>query len=270
MAIIEIVNVSTPNDGLGDPLRTSQVKANDNFAELNAKKVEVVAGFDLSENNFTDTEKAKLAGIETGAEKNVQANWNQTDNTQDDYIIGKPTSGKIITYGAYSLVAQNLTISSGWVWQINDMIYTNTSNIVINFPYASAGNQRFDLVVFDTLNSAQRVEGIESVSSPVAPVVPEDTLFFSISLITDATVGSPSLPATTGVQIKDFPRLLVAQQNFTITTGKVAKWALVNYANWVPLTSNNSSENTTFTQSGNVVTFKTIRPIGNYIVIFEE
>lgn len=32
----------------------------------------------------------KLKGIEEGAEVNVQADWNQTDNTKDDYIKNKP------------------------------------------------------------------------------------------------------------------------------------------------------------------------------------
>tara|TARA_R110000782_G_scaffold14786_1_gene43839 strand:+ start:839 stop:1342 length:504 start_codon:yes stop_codon:yes gene_type:complete len=91
LAIIQTINVSSPNDGLGDTLRDSQVKGNANFAELNTKKVEVAAGFGLSENNFTTVEKNKLAGITAGAEANVQANWNQQDNTQDDFIIGKPT-----------------------------------------------------------------------------------------------------------------------------------------------------------------------------------
>ena len=91
MAIIQVVNVASPNDGLGDTLRDSQVKANANNAELNLKKVEVVAGKGLSSNDYTTTEKNKLAGITAGAEANVQANWNQQDNTQDDFIIGKPT-----------------------------------------------------------------------------------------------------------------------------------------------------------------------------------
>jgi hypothetical protein len=90
MAIIQNINVSTANDGLGDTLRNSQVKANENFSELNTKKVEVVSGRGLSEENFTTAEKSKLAGLATDAEKNVQANWNQLDDTQDDYIIGKP------------------------------------------------------------------------------------------------------------------------------------------------------------------------------------
>jgi hypothetical protein len=35
----------------------------------------------------------KLNTIETSAEKNVQANWNQTDVNQDDFIKGKPSIG---------------------------------------------------------------------------------------------------------------------------------------------------------------------------------
>lgn len=39
--------------------------------------------------------ETKLASIATNAEENVQANWNQTDNTQDDFIQNKPTFGDI-------------------------------------------------------------------------------------------------------------------------------------------------------------------------------
>jgi hypothetical protein len=91
MAVIQVVNVSTANDGLGDTLRASQIKANENNAELNLKKVEVVAGKGLSSNDYTTTEKTKLTGIAAGAEVNVQSNWNQQDTTADNYIIGKPT-----------------------------------------------------------------------------------------------------------------------------------------------------------------------------------
>jgi hypothetical protein len=41
--------------------------------------------------HFTDTEKTKLSGIATGAEMNVQPDWNQATNTEDDYIKNKPT-----------------------------------------------------------------------------------------------------------------------------------------------------------------------------------
>ena len=44
-----------------------------------------------TDNNFTDNDKAKLDGIEAGAEKNVQADWNQSDASADDYIKNKPS-----------------------------------------------------------------------------------------------------------------------------------------------------------------------------------
>lgn len=40
---------------------------------------------------YTATEQGKLSGIEAGAEVNVQSDWNQSDNTADDYIKNKPT-----------------------------------------------------------------------------------------------------------------------------------------------------------------------------------
>lgn len=40
---------------------------------------------------YTATEKTKLAGIATGAEVNVQSDWNVTDDTSDAYIKNKPT-----------------------------------------------------------------------------------------------------------------------------------------------------------------------------------
>lgn len=54
-------------------------------------KVDTVSGKGLSTNDYTTTEKDKLAGIASGAEVNVQSNWTQTNTTADDYIKNKPT-----------------------------------------------------------------------------------------------------------------------------------------------------------------------------------
>ena len=43
-----------------------------------------------TDENFTSAEKDKLAGIQAGAEANVQADWTQTDTSADDYIKNKP------------------------------------------------------------------------------------------------------------------------------------------------------------------------------------
>ena len=58
---------------------------------LLADKVDKVAGKQLSTEDFTSTLKTKLDGIETGAEVNVQSDWNQSDSSADDFIKNKPT-----------------------------------------------------------------------------------------------------------------------------------------------------------------------------------
>ncbi len=40
---------------------------------------------------MTSSDKTKLNGIASGAEQNVQSNWNETDTTSDSYIQNKPT-----------------------------------------------------------------------------------------------------------------------------------------------------------------------------------
>lgn len=72
---------------------------------LFANKVDKVTGKGLSTNDYTTTEKNKLSGIEAGAQKNVQADWNATSGTAQ--ILNKPTIPNI--YGL------TLTIpSTGW------------------------------------------------------------------------------------------------------------------------------------------------------------
>lgn len=45
-----------------------------------------------TDNNYTTTEKNKLAGIPADAEANIQSNWNETDTSSDAYILNKPTA----------------------------------------------------------------------------------------------------------------------------------------------------------------------------------
>ena len=49
------------------------------------------ASYVHTDNNFTNSDKNKLDGIESGAEVNVQSDWNVSDNTSDAYIRNKPT-----------------------------------------------------------------------------------------------------------------------------------------------------------------------------------
>lgn len=75
-----------------------------------AGKVDKVTGKGLSTNDFTDTLKDKLDGIASGAEVNVQSDWNQTTTTADDYIKNKPSLATVATSGSYADLSGKPTI----------------------------------------------------------------------------------------------------------------------------------------------------------------
>lgn len=78
------------------------------------------------------------------------------------------------------------------------------------------------------------------------------------------------IPEIVGVNMIDFARLTVAQQNFNIPVNAIAIWAEVNGTTYYKQTANNASEFNTFTQSGNVVSFKSFLDINEYPVIFYQ
>jgi hypothetical protein len=84
------------------PTKTSELTNNSNFV--------ADASYVHTDNNFTSTLKDKLDGIADGAEVNVQANWNQTTTTADDYIKNKPSLATVATSGSYSDLTNKPTI----------------------------------------------------------------------------------------------------------------------------------------------------------------
>jgi len=72
----------------------------DEVASVNTKTGAIVLNQDeildgANYKQYSLTEKTKLAGIQSGAEVNVQADYAQTDNTQDNFIKNKPTLGTV-------------------------------------------------------------------------------------------------------------------------------------------------------------------------------
>lgn len=65
------------------PTKTSQLTNDSNFVSD--------ANYVHTDNNFTTQEKDKLNGIASGAEVNVQSNWDETDTSSDSFIQNKPT-----------------------------------------------------------------------------------------------------------------------------------------------------------------------------------
>lgn len=79
--------------GLGNVDNTSDANKPVSTATRTALngKVDKVTGKQLSTNDYTTAEKNKLAGISSGAEQNVQSDWNTTSSALDSYIKNKPS-----------------------------------------------------------------------------------------------------------------------------------------------------------------------------------
>lgn len=77
-------------------------------------KVDKVTGKQLSTNDYTTTDKNKLASIEEGAEVNVNADWNATSG--DAQILNKPT---IITEAE---VDQKISTAVGAVYKVKGSV----------------------------------------------------------------------------------------------------------------------------------------------------
>lgn len=73
--------------------------------DLEDNKVDKVAGKGLSTNDYTTAEKNKLAGIEAGAEVNVNADWNATSG--DAEILNKPTLGAAASKGVVTSISSD-------------------------------------------------------------------------------------------------------------------------------------------------------------------
>lgn len=82
---------------------------------LFANKVDKVTGKGLSSNDYTSSEKEKLAAIESGAQKNVQADWAATSGAAA--ILNKPTLPTVaqaqvtLTAAGWSDNTQTVTVS---------------------------------------------------------------------------------------------------------------------------------------------------------------
>lgn len=82
------IDYSFPNDGLGDTLRESWVKQESNNTELYNQKVDKVVGQGLSDTNFTQVEKDKLASLDPAFQE--PTDWDETNPSSPKYLENKP------------------------------------------------------------------------------------------------------------------------------------------------------------------------------------
>ena len=136
---VEVNGVSVVVGGVAQvtvPTQTSDLNNDSDFVSD--------ASYVHTDNNFTNADVTKLSGIEAGAEVNVQADWNEADNTADDYIKNKPSLATVATTGDYDDLINKPTIPTYTAGGGIDI----TSN-VISLEYLKVVNGAVNLVFDD-------------------------------------------------------------------------------------------------------------------------
>lgn len=146
-------------------VRTAIDAIDADIRDLLDEKVDKVEGKGLSANDFTDTLKNKLNGIASGAEVNVQSDWNETNSSSDAYVKNKPEN--LVQDADYVHTDNNFTdtlknkldnIASGAevnaieTVKVNGTALTPDSNRAVNVP--AANTSTYGVVEYMTSSEA--------------------------------------------------------------------------------------------------------------------
>ena len=104
--------VATQNDLAGKQDVISDLSSIRAGAALGATAVQD-PNYVHTDNNYTDADKTKLAGIQAGAEANVQSDWAESDSSSDSFIRNKPGQTNLVAGANITIVddAQNNTVT---------------------------------------------------------------------------------------------------------------------------------------------------------------
>lgn len=123
-------------------------KFGNDISESLSDKVDKVEGYGLSQENFTSAYKDKLDTITSGAEPNVQSDWEEADSASDSYIKNKPDPLNIQAGENISITesGSSLIISSQSAPQVNaDWNSTSGVSEILNKPDLSVYAEIDDL-----------------------------------------------------------------------------------------------------------------------------
>jgi len=132
-----------------------------------ANKVDKVTGKGLSTNDYTTAEQTKLAGIQTGAEVNVNADWNATIG--DAVILNKPTIPSIT--GLVPYIGATTDVDLGG----NNL---KVNNIFDGYTSIVASGTQIVLTVNSTPSYLVTGSGGQTIKMPNAITLPNGALYY--------------------------------------------------------------------------------------------
>ena len=206
---------------------TAEPQLQANWAEDDSTSVQYIqnkpqnlvqdADYVHTDNNFTDAEQSKLAGIEAGAEANVQSDWTESDSRSDAYIRHKPSTKPVAA-------GDNITI-------------TETAS---QFVISAADQQQANWNESDT-GSAQYIQNKPDLSVYATTQAMDTALAGKQDVISDlATIRSGAALGSTSVQPADLaPYATTADMN----TALAGKQDVLTAGNNITITNNVISAN---------------------------
>jgi lysophospholipase L1-like esterase len=218
-ALVEANAVQTQEDGtrldselieLREISQESLDKADSALQSLE-DKVDKVDGKGLSTNDYTTEEKNKLAGIEAGAQVNVQADWRQTNTDMADYIKNKPSIGNTLSA---SIVGNSLVVEQA------EAMYENGLSA-----YELAKNNGFEGTEEDWLASLRGDAYIQQttgdsetdVMSQKAVTDELDTIKTSLSIVPTSNLLNPSNSESGYIDVTTLEKVASSNNMHTVT-----------------------------------------------------
>lgn len=203
-----------------------------------------------TDNNYTTTEKNKLAGIPADAEANIQSNWNETDTSSDAYILNKPTALSAFTNDMQFVTMSD--ISTAGAITATDIAYWNakadaaTSLSGYNIPF----DERF---FWESPQFGFTFTDQYTIDHPVKMTQAEGATEWS-------TVGDNKVPTVGAVYNKfltnDDSTVVKTAGNQTISGTKTFSAAPI--VSGIKASGDNQSGIKLFTTNGSISTLKTI------------
>lgn len=184
------------------PTKTSDITNDSNFVSD--------ASYVHTDNNFTTTLKNKLDGIASGAEVNVQSDWNVTSTSSDAFIKNKPTNVSAFTNDAGYLTSYTETDPTvpAWAKEASKPSYTASEITYDNteaYYEATAVQDVLDEVGFNLTEMTGRLGAMEI---NLATKVPNSSVGVANGIATlgsDGKVPTSQLPSYVDDVIEAYP-----------------------------------------------------------------
>ena len=185
-------------EGLYEGVQEQLESVNDLIMDLSDDvndKVDKENGKGLSTNDYTTAEKNKLAGIASGAEVNVQADWNQTTTTADDYIKNKPT---IPADKVFFAIPDTTTYTElGNAVDAGKIVLAYYSNHLYTLTYRNGNSFGFSCVEY-TGSTPFKILGMRAYQNAGTQTVWQHNLGYDIAkLASPEFTGTPKAPTAT-------------------------------------------------------------------------